>query len=265
MVRPIFNVVRDVRRASRVSADTRSAVQLSADFAATRVLRHMGLDRKRKLRSITLNDGIAVHYRLNSGDVQSIREVLLDECYRLPFEIMPRTVVDLGANIGLATLWFWHRWHPTHMVAVEASPSNAQVARKNFESNGIRVELLEAAVGPQDGTCSFVETDASNVGRVSATGGLTRRMVSMKTVMGSLPPGSLIDVVKMDIEGGEEPLLLEGDTSWIDRVRSFIVEFHPDAIDRPRLIRSLIDRGFRYVPPNTVFQDNYESFVREAT
>lgn len=253
-----------MRRAYSLASDTRSAIQLGSDFVATRLLRRIGLDRRSTVRSIEAGDGLRVYYRLNSGDLQSIREVLLDECYRLPFDIVPRTVLDLGANIGLTTLWFWRTWRPERIVAVEALRSNAALARRNFEANRVKATLIEAAVGPRDGTCAFAESDASNKGRVLSSGGITVPMVSMQSVFACLPPGCPVDVVKMDIEGGEEALLLEGDTSWIDWVRSFIVEFHPAVIDRPRLVRTLVERQFRYIPPNTVFEDNYEAFVRDS-
>jgi hypothetical protein len=43
-------------------------------------------DRNRE-RRIRVRGGIELNYRLNRGDMQSIREVWMDECYRLPFEL----------------------------------------------------------------------------------------------------------------------------------------------------------------------------------
>src|SRR5262245_33437124 len=42
--------------------------------------------------------------------------------------------------------------------------------------------------------------------------------------------GADVDLVKMDIEGGEGPLLQEN-VGWLGRVKSLIAEFHPQIID----------------------------------
>ena len=50
--------------------------------------------------------------------------------------------------------------------------------------------------------------------------------------------------VRIDIEGGEQELLA-GPTSWLDRVDAIIAEFHPDPIDYPGAIRSIVARGLK--------------------
>ena len=48
-------------------------------------------------------------------------------------------------------------------------------------------------------------------------------VVSMDTLLRKLPPGVDVDLVKMDIEGGEGPLLQEN-LGWLPCVKSLIVE-----------------------------------------
>ena len=50
-------------------------------------------------------DGIA-------EDIFEIREVWIDEAYRLTDGFSPMVVVDLGAHIGLTTLWLAKRYGP---------------------------------------------------------------------------------------------------------------------------------------------------------
>jgi len=85
----------------------------------------------------------------------------------------------------------------------------------------------------------------------------------MDTLLGRLPSGAQVDVVKMDIEGGEGPLLKEN-LAWLGRVRSLIAEFHPEVIDYPAVIRSIESQGFRYIPAHSAGPDSMDAFVRDT-
>jgi tRNA1(Val) A37 N6-methylase TrmN6 len=61
-------------------------------------------------------------YRWNRGDLASIREVFVLEGYRLPVGFVPRTVLDLGANIGLTSIWLANNFPLEHLIAVEPVP-----------------------------------------------------------------------------------------------------------------------------------------------
>jgi FkbM family methyltransferase len=244
-----------------MTADARSFVRFASDLFLSRLARRVPLPGSNRIRTIRLRAGFDLHYRLNSGDLQSIREVWIDECYRLPFDLAPERLVDLGANIGAASLWFHHRYGCKAIVAVEPSPENAHIVRLNLHGNNVQADVVEAAVGPEDGVAHFEDAADSNMGRVGASGREVR-MVSMRTVLGKLPPGAEVDVVKMDIEGGEGPLL-QGDLAWLGRVKSVIAEFHPGVIDYPAAIRQIEGQGFRYIPAHSAADfDSADAFIR---
>jgi FkbM family methyltransferase len=168
-------------------------------------------------------------------------------------------MIDLGAHIGLTSLWFAHRYGCS-IIAVEPSPTNVRVARLNLERNGIKAEVIEAAVGPDDGEGYFAEDKDSNLGHI-ASEGYRVRVLSMKTLLSGLPEGAIIDLVKMDIEGGEGPLLRQN-LEWLSRVKSIIAEFHPHLIDYPEAIRSIEQQGFRYLPAGSATGfDSADAFI----
>ena len=115
---------------------------------------------------------------------------------------------------------------------LEPSPANAQLVRLNLERNNVNGQVVEAAVGARDGTAHFQDGLDSNLGHLASDGGREVPVVSMETLLGRLPSGAQVDLVKMDIEGGEGPLLREN-LGWLGRVRSLIAEFHPEVIDYP--------------------------------
>jgi FkbM family methyltransferase len=254
---------REVRGGFSLTADPRSFARFAADVFLLRLARLVPLPGRNRERRIRVRGGIELNYRLNRGDMQSIREVWMDECYRLPFELAPERLIDLGANIGLTSLWFAHRYGCSTVIAVEPSPENARIARLNLERNNIKAEVIEAAVGAQDGTAQFEDHEDSNRGHVGS-GGRVVSVVSMDTLLRKLPPGADVDLVKIDIEGGEGPLLQEN-LGWLGRVKSLIAEFHPQIIDYPAAIQMIESQGFRYIPAHPASDRYYwymDAFIR---
>src|SRR2546426_10747489 len=97
-LRPIWAAAaHELRGGFDLTADTRSFLRFASDVFLYRLARVVPLPQRNVTRRIRVHGGIELHYRLNRGDMQSIREVWIDECYRLPFEVVPDRLVDLGA------------------------------------------------------------------------------------------------------------------------------------------------------------------------
>jgi len=259
-VRTLRALSYEIGAAVALGGDIRSRVRLGADVILFRLLRVFPLPGENKLRRIQLRRGGTIGYRLNRGDIQSIREVLMDEAYRLPFPVRQSAViVDLGANIGLTSLYYYSTLQPRLIVAVEPDPSNAQLVRENL--TGWPAVVLQAAVGPHDGTAGFIRNRASNLGSLSPhASGIAVSLMSMDSVLESVPDGSNV-IVKLDIEGGEESLL-RGDTAWLSRVDGLIVEFHPDRVDYAGLVQVLEAAGFYYIPAGSSWPGSMDAFTR---
>lgn len=98
-------------------------------------------------------------------DVRTVNEIFSRNDYG---HDAPRVVVDIGANIGVASAYFASR-HPDVVVhAWEPVPHNLELARRNLAVFGDRVTLHEKAVAPQRGRATF---SVEPVGRYS---GLTQ-------------------------------------------------------------------------------------------
>jgi FkbM family methyltransferase len=210
--------------------------------------------RQNLLRIANLRGGVQLHYRLNRADLWTIHEVWVEQEYRVSRLFKPRIVVDLGANIGLTSLWFASSFSSV-VIAVEPSESNAEVARKNLEPFGPRATVIQAAVGAAVGTGKFLPGPASTCGRMDFHNALSSSeqksekavdvaIIDMATVLRLIPSDSSIDLLKIDIEGGEEELL-NGDVSWLDRVNAILIEFHPDLIDYQAALATLTRVGFQ--------------------
>ena len=260
LVRFLYGLGRQIARARHVTLGLRSFFRLARDLALSRLIRYVRFPGINHARCIRVTDGVKILYRLNRGDIQSIREVWMDEAYRLPINVRPKIVVDLGANIGLTSLWLAKRYGCDKIIAIEPSVENARIARQNLENNGVSAEVVEAAVGPTDGMVDFSEVGESNMGR-TGFGDRTVPMLSMFSVLSRLPSPGYVDLLKMDIEGAEQELLT-GDLNWLQKVKSLIIEFHPTLVDYPGLVNRLRECGFDYIPAGTAHPDSMDFFVR---
>jgi FkbM family methyltransferase len=250
-------LMRDWSACARLCADPYSALRLGLDFALSRLLLVSQKKRIGRVRKVRFHGGVQLCYRLNKGDLHGIREVWFDEAYRLPFDDPQGILLDLGANIGLTSVWLAKRYPIERVIAVEPDESNAMLARRNLELNGIEGEVLEAAVGPHNGTGKFESSQISNLGKLSDKG----KEVVMVTVDAILEKYACtrIGLSKIDIEGGEQQLF-DGPLDWLSRIDAIIIEFHPPLVEYSRIIKNIESRHFKYICSNSVFPYNMDCF-----
>lgn len=167
--------------------------------------------------------------------------------YQLPPMPAPR-ILDCGANIGLASI-YWKRTHPLAVItAFEADPNIAQVAQSNIETAGFSdVELVTAAVWESNGTLVFA-ADGADGGRAAGTG-VPIAAVRLRDYLED--PVSLL---KLDIEGAEAAVLVDcaDSLAHVDRV---FVEYHSFSGEPQRfgdVVSVLTDAGFRLMFGDTM-------------
>jgi FkbM family methyltransferase len=256
---PLQTYLRDLWASVKLGADARSRVRLMVDFTLSRFIGIVPIAQQNRRRTVRFRDGITIRYRLNKGDLHSIREVWFEENYRLPFKHSSGILLDLGANIGMASVWLCKKYSFTEVIAVEPDPANAELVRDNFLLNAISGEVLQAAIGPYDGTARFQFSELSNLGRLSEDG-LPVQMISVDAIIKkfSVPRFAL---VKIDIEAGEQPLF-DGPLEWLARTDAIIMELHPSLVDCTRLTKQVSSQGFKYIPAHSLVPDNLPCFTR---
>ncbi|HMK63225.1 MAG TPA: FkbM family methyltransferase [Acidimicrobiales bacterium] len=215
-------------------------------------------------RHLELRDGTVLFYRTNKADLDIFREVFIYEVYRLPEHLRPAGVlVDLGANIGMASVWCARRYDVERVVAVEPVPANAALLRKNIEVNSIPCQIVQATVGPRRGEVSFSTDQRAGEGHVVEEGmtDFTVEMVTMDDVLKDV--ARPIALLKMDIEGGEGPLINEGSLSWLNDIEIIAAELHPQYLDVSAMMESICTHGFTLVPAAERARGTEWVFVRQ--
>jgi FkbM family methyltransferase len=150
-------------------------------------------------------------------DLVTIYEVFFRKDYRLPRDA--RLVVDFGSNIGISAAYFVTRNVRLKVHAFEPVPANISRAKRNLAPFADRVELVECAVGTENGRVSFGVESSGRYGGIALPGeaDVNRRALEafievpcrraedeLKRI---LQDNSRIDALKIDVEGMEIPIL----------------------------------------------------------
>jgi len=185
--------------------------------------------------------GMRLHYRPGSSDPWAIYNHLMkprerDE-YAPPREFplaraAVRTVLDIGANVGVTALYFSQIFPNAAIHAFEPAADNFAVLQKNV-ANCSRVRAHNFALGARDATLELYASDNPiNFGGYSlhATGSDTSKKVSIpvRNVAAVLAELALheVDVIKVDTEGAEWDIVTAFPESVLRSAKYITGELH---------------------------------------
>jgi FkbM family methyltransferase len=169
--------------------------------------------------------GYDVVVRRGTSDISTMEKVFWHREYEAPFPIDPDVIVDAGANIGMATLYY-HRAYPrARIVAIEPEPSNFEILRKNC--GGLdRVTLLNAALWPVSTSLALADPQAEKWAFVFKEGGAGGTPTTTIPEILQRLGADKIDILKIDIEGGERELFNRDPGSWLPHIGVIVIELH---------------------------------------
>jgi FkbM family methyltransferase len=134
------------------------------------------------------------------------------------------TLIDAGANIGAASMYFNKIYAGLKTIAIEPDSGNAFMARTNLA--GIHANLLEGALASESGTLYINDVDFEPISyRVGTVGNKPVRAFSIPEILTDLQKTEIPFILKIDIEGGEDSLF-SGETDWINKFPVIIIELH---------------------------------------
>lgn len=172
-----------------------------------------------------------VTIRPGSSDLRCLRKVFVNYEYLLPFETNPKLIVDAGANIGLATLFFAGAFPRAQIIAIEPEASNYDLLVRNC-AGMTNVTLCNAAVWHTETSLQIANPDAEKWAFTVTPGTLNGSGIKALTIPQILDQSGhdTIDILKLDIEGAERELFQEGCEKWLSRVKMIIIELHDRSV-----------------------------------
>jgi FkbM family methyltransferase len=140
----------------------------------------------------------------------------------------PPLILDLGANIGLAALYFAKNWPAAHIISVEPDRENFLMMGENLD--GLRnVHAVNAAVASEDGAVRIVDPGASfwalRTELAPPDAADTVPAMSIESLIKFAPPNCRPFIAKIDIEGFESDLFSQN-TDWVKSFPIIIIELH---------------------------------------
>lgn len=180
-------------------------------------------------------------------------DVFCHRSYESP-KPLPRTprIVDAGAHLGMAALFFLARYPDCQLTCFEPNPNLAPLLRLNVARWSERATVHEAALSVQEGKVRFHITQDNPF---NVTGGIDnreneQRMVRVHEVRAMDARECLarhVDLMKLDVEGHEYELL-KLELFRPDHISNLVVEFHDIDVKRRQFVETmaaLSSRGYR--------------------
>jgi len=171
------------------------------------------------------------------SDEDTFKEIVVKQVYNRLFDQVKGCgyLIDLGANIGLASRLFANTFPGCKIFAVEPDANNFTLLQRNLASliGSGRCAAERAAVWDRDAKVNLgapPDGTGFNAIRVSPEGNGDAHFVDGYTMSTLFARSAFprIDVLKVDVEGAEVELF-HGDVSWLERVGMLAIEFHGDS------------------------------------
>jgi FkbM family methyltransferase len=164
----------------------------------------------------------------------------------------PRKVMDLGGNVGLFGADALGRWPSATIHSFEPDPSNLLVLRRVVAANGLedRWSVTDAAVANYKGVMTFVADLFADSHLATATDEpASANTVTVRTV-DLFEQDHDVDLMKMDIEGGEWSILTDARLSDL-KADALVLEWHargcPEPDPRAAAARLLREAGYGHI------------------
>ena len=231
------------------------------------------------MRQLSLPDGLTV-FSLNADETRFVhREVFVDRCYlRHGIELRDGDCVfDVGANIGLSTIFFHRERRNIRLYAFEPSPAACECLKANVELHSLDAHVFECGLSRTAGTAEFTFYPATSVrsgfhADTEADRGVTRTyMVNsgfaprfadlllgskfkamtfpcrLRTLSEIVDEEGVarIDLLKVDVEKSERDVLAGiRDEHW-SRIGQVVLEVHDETGALDEVSGLLAKHGFR--------------------
>ncbi|UPS91676.1 FkbM family methyltransferase [Bizionia sp. M204] len=175
-----------------------------------------------------------IYLRRHTSDFATFKQIFDAKEYALDYPFKPKTIIDAGANVGLAAVYFIHRFPKTKIYSIEPEASNIRVLKKNTKAYK-QVVLLPNAL--HHTTNELLEIVDEGIGKWGFVTKQATEILNAKSIVSSVQTVSIqaiidryeisiIDILKIDIEGAEMALFEKNYDSWLPKTRCLIIELH---------------------------------------
>jgi len=184
-------------------------------------------------------------------------EIFVEKIYEIKNLSTVKTIIDAGANIGLAAAFFSKEYPKAKIFCFEPNPEALKFLEKNIKANNINAQVYPYALGDENKQMPiFVDSfinGSSSAGLYNLLGEKKRPTSTIQIEVKKLSNyiNEVIDILKLDIEGGEWEVLDDLiKNNKLKYISNLLIEFHyhPIFLARPisEFLKLLDQNGFFY-------------------
>lgn len=167
-----------------------------------------------------------VFLRPKTTDVDVFEQVFLQRDYQVKLPPAPEYLIDAGAHIGLASVYFANRFPQCHILALEPELSNYRLLECNAKPYS-NITPLRAGLWSRRASLKIKDPCSGTWSFQLKEGAVGEGDVDVITVQEAMQHigADRIGILKMDIEGAELEVL-QTSNAWIGKIDALIVELH---------------------------------------
>jgi FkbM family methyltransferase len=212
---------------SKISARKAHYKKLGKD--GVRFLNERGSKKEGEMIEINVLDYLnKFHLRNKTSDIPTFYQCIYNEEYNIDIDFTPKVIFDLGANIGLTTVFFKKQFPDAKIISVEPEDSNYNLLEKNTK-NLCDISLYKAGIWNKSTNLLIEDNGLGHYGyTVKESKEETKESIPALGIHDIMVKENVesIDILKIDIEGSEKELFEENFESWLPKVKILIVELH---------------------------------------
>lgn len=205
---------------------------------------------------LKLRNGFTIVLRSGTSDRCVFNDLWLEQAYALPglqYEKY-RSIIDIGAHIGLYALFAADAAPKAHIYAFEPEPENFALLQENIKNNHLtdRVHAFAKGIAAREGTLQLNVMPGrgecnSSYRQMEESFSLQVPVTTLEAVFREQNINHC-DLLKVNCEGEEYNIFRSMPDSLFDRIGAIILNYHlfsPDPAKHPRVLKQrLEEQGF---------------------
>lgn len=167
--------------------------------------------------------------RSQTSDILTFEQVIIGAEYDLKLPINPKVIIDAGANVGFATVFFKNKYPLAKIYSIEPDPENFELLKEN---TALYPDITLIKKGLWNRITHTRISDKHNLGKwamvIEEVGQQAVGTIETITIDKILQDYFIdtIDLLKIDIETAEQYLFKDNYHNWLSKTKIIVIELH---------------------------------------
>jgi FkbM family methyltransferase len=180
----------------------------------------------------SVNDSIKMKLRVGSFDKWATYQVWKFGDYKSKgLTIQPKdTIIDIGGHIGSFSIWAAKQANRGQVFTFEPNHENFGLLQENQKINNVsNLKVFNLAVADKAGEITLFNSKHQNMGHSFYENHLQNKTTVKTITLAEILESNKInkvDLLKVDAEGAEYPILLNTSPKVLQKINKIILEYH---------------------------------------